>query len=269
MPKKKVDTKVELRADNKPPESSNPNEIRRNIPFTLEYRIAGEDDQERRDLVGHAAVFNKFFEFEIWGTTFREQIAPGAFTNALTKSDTRALFNHDANFPLARQSAGTLTMREDEIGLWMEATPSDTSFARDLETLIADGVIKEQSFAFTISREQWEEDIENDIVTRTILEIGELFDVSPVTFPAYKQTTVGLRDAYNIYREANGKEKFTDPNINTRDDVSEPTPNDGLVEPMPTDDELEPMPKSDGKRKKRQRKLKLRERTFKMRGMNK
>lgn len=243
----------------------------RNMPFDMKYRVVddGAGGEARKDLVGYSAVFNKEFKTEFYSWTFIEKIAPGAFANALTKSDTRALFNHDANFPLAREGAlgAGLVMREDEVGLWSEISPSDTSFARDLEILIADGVIKEQSFAFTIKRERWEEDNEERIVTRTILEIGELFDVSPVTFPAYKQTSISLRDAYNIWRIANDKPEFINSDIDNTRHVSDP-PDDGLTEPMPVDDKLEPMPKSDSKHKKRERKLKLRQRQFKTRGMN-
>ena len=75
---------------------------------------------------GYAAVFNR--EAVIAGM-FREQIAPGAFTDAIGRDDVRALFNHDANFVLGRTVSGTLRLSEDETGLRYDVTPPSTTWA--------------------------------------------------------------------------------------------------------------------------------------------
>ena len=54
------------------------------------------------------------------------------------------------------------------------------------------------SFGFRVRREEWEE-AKNDLPLRTLLEV-ELFDISPVTFPAYPTTDVGLR-SLEAYRK--------------------------------------------------------------------
>lgn len=142
---------------------------------------------------GYAAVFNK--QSEDMG--FIEKIQPGAFKKALKISDARALFNHDSNYVLGRQSNGTLRVKEDKKGLWMEVDPPNTQTIRDLVLEpIKRGDIKEQSFGFTISKDSWENldgERKDEPIIRTIIEISELFDVSPVTFPAYPDTTVALR----------------------------------------------------------------------------
>lgn len=160
---------------------------------TMERRVvAAHDLRASRDgetpkLTGYAAVFESYS----LDMGFRERIAPGAFTQALGRSDPRALFNHDPNFVLGRQQAGTLTLREDEQGLYMENTPPDTQWARDLLVSIERRDISQMSFGFTTKKDDWRK-VDNEWV-RTLLEIDELFDVSPVTFPAYPDTKVALR----------------------------------------------------------------------------
>ena len=154
-----------------------------------ELRVQRDDDNKPM-IVGYAAVFNKLSD-DLGG--FREKIKRGAFKDALTRSDARALFNHRPDFVLGRESAGTLRLKEDNKGLWMEVDPPDTQFARDLMVSIERGDINQQSFGFYIKSDKWDGLDSKDETIRTILEIDELVDVSPVTFPAYPDTKVALR----------------------------------------------------------------------------
>lgn len=171
-----------------------------------ELRVSKKDDGPST-LKGYAAVFNSLSE-DLGG--FREKIDPGAFKGALKRSDTRALFNHDSNFVLGRQSAGTLRLKEDKKGLLMEVDLPDTQFARDLQTSVERGDITQQSFGFTVKKDSWEEDRDKKEVTRTLNEIDELFDVSPVTFPAYPDTTVAKRSLDEFRTAANSVEDKED-----------------------------------------------------------
>jgi HK97 family phage prohead protease len=144
-------------------------------------------DGEPRMIVGYAAVFNS--NADIAGY-FVERIAPGAFSAAIGRDDVRALFNHDENLVLGRTVSGTLKLSEDATGLRYEISPPDTSWARDLVVSIERGDVSQSSFAFRATKEQWDET--GDLPVRTILE-AELFDVSPVTYPAYDDTEVGVR----------------------------------------------------------------------------
>lgn len=159
---------------------------RRIVSNVLEVRKAGDT----KKLVGHAAVFNR--EATIAGF-FREMIAPGAFTTAIKEDDVRALFNHDPNFVLGRTASGTLTLSEDKEGLRYETTPPDTQWARDLMVTVGRGDVNQSSFGFSVVREEWTKP-ENraELPLRTILE-ARLYDVSPVTFPAYEETTAEAR----------------------------------------------------------------------------
>lgn len=145
---------------------------------------------------GHAAVFNQLSE-DLGG--FREKIQPGAFAEAINRDDVRALFNHDPNYVLGRNTAGTLRMTEDPIGLLVEIDPPDTQVARDLMVSMQRGDITQMSFGFIVEAQSWDEG-ENGAVTRTIKKAG-LFDVSPVTYPAYPQTDVAVRSLEAFKKE--------------------------------------------------------------------
>lgn len=140
---------------------------------------------------GYAAVFNQLSE-DLGG--FREQLSTGAFSDAMSSSDVRALVNHDPNMVLGRNKAGTLAMREDAAGLYVEITPPDTQAARDLITSMQRGDINQMSFAFTVAREDqtWTRDGTGPWL-RTIKKVSRLYDVSVVTYPAYQQTTAAAR----------------------------------------------------------------------------
>lgn len=150
----------------------------------LETRAA-EGDQPAM-LRGYAAVFDEMSE-EMWG--FREVIRPGAFAKSLG-GDVRALFNHNPDLILGRTKAKTLTLREDQRGLYIEILPPDTGFARDLMASIGRGDIDQMSFGFRTVKDAWKD--EGGKVTRELLEV-DVFDVSPVTFPAYPTTEIALR----------------------------------------------------------------------------
>lgn len=164
--------------------TQNPNIEHRVYDFRVEKR---EDDS--RQLVGHAAVFNRIGD----GFWFREQVAPGAFATSIKEDDVRALFNHDPNYVLGRNTSGTLVMREDKEGLHVEIDPPDTQWARDLITSIERGDISQMSFGFEVKKESWERGEDNEPDLRTLEEV-KLWDVSPVTFPFYLETDIAVRN---------------------------------------------------------------------------
>lgn len=152
--------------------------------------VAGDESPK---ISGYAAVFNKLSE-DLGG--FQEKIAPGAFAKSLLKADVRALWNHDPNYPLGRSKAGTLTLAEDQTGLQFAIDPPDTQYARDLITSMKRGDVDQMSFGFRTIKDQWEEN--GNKVTRTLLEV-DLYDVSPVTYPAYPQTSAQVRSAFESF----------------------------------------------------------------------
>ena len=158
--------------------------------FDLEIREMEPGGELRID--GTAAVYNRWSE-DLGG--FREMIEPGFFENVL-KNDVRALFNHNQDNVLGRTKAGTLSLEDTERGLDVHIDAPDTQLGRDVVTLIRRRDISQMSFAFMVKPDGEEWSREKDGSIRRVLKRGgaaRLLDVSPVTYPAYPQTSVHVR----------------------------------------------------------------------------
>jgi HK97 family phage prohead protease len=144
-------------------------------------------------LVGHGSVFNS--ETVIAGR-FREVVQPGAFTRAVADDDIRVLYNHDPNYVLGRVSAGTAVVAEDANGLRYEAdvNPDDPQ-AMSVAAKVKRRDVTGSSFSFNIESdddEEWVSGKRGELPLR-IIKRAKVFDVGPVTFPAYEQAEVSAR----------------------------------------------------------------------------
>lgn len=156
-------------------------------PVTIEKR---EDDTSSGAIEGYAFKFNTQTTIGNW---FREEILPGAADDVLN-DDVRALFNHDPNYVLARSNKGkgTLSLSPDDIGLRYSYVTPNVSYAKDLEENIRLGNVSQSSFGFSIEEQKWIER-DGELPLRQIVKLKRLYDVSPVTYPAYQDTTVAKR----------------------------------------------------------------------------
>jgi HK97 family phage prohead protease len=182
-------------------------EVESAVPL-LAVESRSEDGAEREYIVGYAA---KFGVLSLDLGDFVERIDPGAFGIVAERRgrrkplETRALWNHDANYPLARYP-GTLSMSVDEIGLRYEFPVPDTSYGRDISSNIRAGIVKGSSFSFTVPSggDAWS--VEDGRSVRVINRIDSLLDVGPVTFPAYPDADVKVAqrsyDAFVRQRDA-------------------------------------------------------------------
>lgn len=154
-------------------------------PLSIQHRAEGES----RTITGYAAVFNKDSEdFGGWV----ERIDPKAFDDVLG-DDAVALFNHDPNLILARNNVN-LTLSIDDVGLKYTFEAPNTTVGNDLLENIRIGNVRQSSFAFIASATKWEDPADKtQRSVRTILKVERLYDVSPVTYPAYPDTTVASR----------------------------------------------------------------------------
>lgn len=137
-----------------------------------------------------------------------ERIMPGAFDKAIG-ADVRALFNHEADNILGRTTAGTLKLSLEPAGLGYQVDPPDTPLGRSVVESVRRGDITGSSFAFRATDVSWRivrQDGQKDIVIREIRAV-ELFDVGPVTFPAYESATAGLR-AVSLAGQADVRAEF-------------------------------------------------------------
>jgi HK97 family phage prohead protease len=162
-------------------------EIERRCLPTSEVRIDGESTPK---ITGYAAVFDVWADIGGW---FREKIKPGAFTKTIKEADVRALMNHNENYVLGRNKAGTLKLREDSKGLAVEIDPVPATWADDLLKSMRRGDVNQMSFGFTVNKS--EVDYEKD---ERILTDVTLFDVSVVTYPAYPTTSAQVRSQFHI-----------------------------------------------------------------------
>lgn len=120
----------------------------------------------------------------------------------IARSNPAALYGHDPNKPLGKYSSRTLRFWEETDGIYYEFDlPLEISYARDLLVSVQRGDITESSFGFRLDfgdnagpPTDWSADHEG-LPLRRINRISEVFDFSPVVFPAYgKNTSVGLRE---------------------------------------------------------------------------
>jgi HK97 family phage prohead protease len=139
-------------------------------------------------LAGYAAVFGEWSE-DLGG--FRERIAPGAFQAALT-GDVRALWNHDPAFVLGRTTNGTLRLAEDERGLRVEIDPPEGPLYAGFLENVRRGDVSQMSFGFSVIEDEKSYGEKGERL-RLLKEV-RLYEVSPVTFPAYPQTEVSVRE---------------------------------------------------------------------------
>lgn len=138
---------------------------------------------------GYAAVFNSASR-DLGG--FVEFIKPGAFARSLaSRNKIMLLWNHDTSMPLASTRNGSLTLREDARGLFVEATLPDTTLGRDIAAQVRSGLTDSMSFGFQVKRDSW-----NATGDQRTLEDVALFEVSLVTSEAYSATagTVSVRN---------------------------------------------------------------------------
>lgn len=160
-----------------------------------------ETEDGRKLIRGYAAVFNARSQVLTEdGRTFREFIKPGAFQRSLMDADVRGLFNHDSKELLGRKGAGTLRLFEDEHGLRYEIDPPDTTTGRDVVEMLRRGDLTGSSFGFAMIADNWTNDPDG-MDLRELREV-HLFDVGPVTFPAYTQASAAYRSLDRARAEA-------------------------------------------------------------------
>lgn len=161
----------------------------RYIATSLAIRAATAERPE--GLTGYAAVFGSQSE-DLGG--FREVISPGAFSDTLaSREDVRALRNHDPAMLLGRTSSGTLKLAQDAGGLSFDLDVPDTSYSRDMMTLVKRGDVKGMSFGFNVAKggDSWSK--RDGMSLRTINKVKTLGEISVVDSPAYRATSLQIR----------------------------------------------------------------------------
>jgi len=176
-------------------------DIDRRFYGTSEVRLGQvpQDDPGKKypNILGVAAVYfnaaDPGTEYQLYEDYF-ERMLPGAFDRAIReKDDVRGLFNHDPNMILGRTTAGTMKLSLDHRGLLYDIDPPENQTGKFVTMAIERGDVTGSSFAFTVDSQVLRTEQRNgrEVLIREI-ESVRLYDVSPVTYPAYEATSVTL-----------------------------------------------------------------------------
>ena len=158
--------------------------------------LAPQEDEKR--VQGYATTFDQPYKlggddsFEFW-----EVVDRGAFNNT-DMNDVIMQYNHEGRV-FARTKNNTLALRSDEHGLFIDADLGGTEIGRQLYEEIKGGYTDKMSFGFTVRGDKRDERMEDGktILTRTITDIGKLYDVSAVSIPANDATSISVRTFVN------------------------------------------------------------------------
>jgi len=178
-----------------------------NIVRQIDFAV--EQNNDGLTLDGYGAVFNQWTEIEDQFGVYRERIAPGAFKRTLGMRMPILQFDHGAHPLIGSIPLGRITsIAEDDHGLRVKARLSDNWLVQPVRDAIRDGGITGMSFRFRIIDEMW--DRGNDGTEERTINQVELYEVGPVVFPAYEQTSVGVRSraALDALQDAEVREEI-------------------------------------------------------------
>lgn len=183
----------------------------RSAKFTLlrSDNVDGEDDGLTFE--GYGAVFNSPTRIDSWEGLFDEQLAPGAFRKSLRENTPKFQFDHGRSV-FGSLPCGVITdIHEDDRGLFVVARMSSSWYWEPLREAIASQAVDGMSFRFSVVNEEWRDKDGNKVKpedVNKILYYGEqperapllrilkevkCAEVGPVVWPAYDDTTAGLR----------------------------------------------------------------------------
>lgn len=163
--------------------------------FDFEVR-AHEDDKGGAVVEGVPIVFNKKCDMGL----YEEYISRDALSKTDLK-DVRFLVNHNTDMtPLARSrnnnesSTMQMEVKDDGMHIRVSLDTENNSDARNLYSAIKRGDVSGMSFMFYVRGDEWE-NLDSDYPKRTITDIGKVYEVSAVTFPAYEDTSINARSS--------------------------------------------------------------------------
>lgn len=183
--------------------------LSRSVPFELRADDAGDG----LTLDGYGAVFGTPTRIDSWEGTFDEEIARGAFKKSISERTPVLQFDHGRHPMVGSIPLGAFEeLSEDDHGLHVVARLHDNWMVQPVRDAIASKAIPGMSFRFQVVKDVWrtaggavipagsldahlsrvDPADETTIPKRSIREV-RLFEVGPVVFPAYPETTVGVR----------------------------------------------------------------------------
>lgn len=174
----------------------------RTLPVTLEVR-ATEGDDGKRTITGAIKYEMDSDEMRDWyGDRFVEQIASGAFADSIATRGVVGLWSHDTSQVLGNTKSGTVRLFDGAKELRFEIDLPDTAAGNDAWTLVQRGDVDGVSFGMRVTKDKWSSEKRDDgkLYRRTILN-AELYEISPVAFPAYPANEVSARSLEDFKAE--------------------------------------------------------------------
>lgn len=172
-------------SENQPPKSG----LCRSVPFEV---TRSNEDGEGLTLEGYAAVFNSPTRIDSWEGKFDETIRNGAFAKTIRETTPILQFDHGSHPLIGSIPIGSIkSLKEDHRGLFVKARLSDNWLVEPVRQAIADGAVTGMSFRFSVVREEWEEN-RGQVPLRILTEV-RCSELGPVVWPAYRDTSVGVR----------------------------------------------------------------------------
>lgn len=169
--------------------------MEKKITRSFNFDVKAENNERYGDYIqGRAIVFEQPTDIGL----FNEVIDKNALKDTDLR-DVRFLINHNTDMiPLARSrnnnENSTLQMVVGEEGMDIRANldTENNAEAKALYSATSRGDISGMSFMMTVRGEEWDF-TDEEHPTRRITDIGKVFEVSAVTFPAYEQTSLEVR----------------------------------------------------------------------------
>ena len=154
--------------------------------------IEDTEKPDKKTIRGYVLKYNErsLLLFDEW----YEKVSKGAFAKSLEENTIKALWNHNSDVVLGSTKSRTLSLKEDDTGLFFEIDLPNTTQARDLYEMVKRGDVDGVSFGFYVraNGDKWEYLKEEDVYERTLLDI-DLVEISPTAFPAYPSSEAGAR----------------------------------------------------------------------------
>lgn len=187
----------------------------REATFTL--RTTDDASGDGLTIDGYAAVYDTPTRIDSWEGTFDEQLAFGAFRKSLSERMPKLQFDHGHHPLIGSLPIGRWTdmAEEKDTGLHSVGRLANNWLVEPVRDAIADGSVDGMSFRFSVVREEWRD--AQGKVLRDPVQIAELLwspgdrgplqrtlkevkitEAGPVVWPAYQETSVGVRSKVTI-----------------------------------------------------------------------
>jgi HK97 family phage prohead protease len=182
---------------------------------SVEFRATSDEPGDGRTLEGYAAVFDQPTRIDSYEGTFDEVVKRGAFRKTLRERQPVMQFDHGNDKRTGSTPIGAIKdLREDDEGLFVRARLFDNELVEPIRQAVEGQAIRGMSFKFRVMADRWvdaagkrikDDDELADLLTdpgdrgpirREITEV-QLFELGPVVFPAYDQTSVGVRNRFD------------------------------------------------------------------------